>query len=1039
MNSSNEGVSVHFAVRPKVVCFMAVPSESSNPSNASEPGADYIGTGGSSADKSPLIPSTIQRYNSLTIRTEEWRRALAPKMHQSDPLLSERTTTRVALCFAEAGIGQAGWRAFIQILAAQEYISPKLVTCLQQGFVNCARQHGTISDERWEKIANSCVQALYLGCQFSWEHFGKLIPALADLKLEQLPCADREMLSHNISFALRRGQSVDQIIGSFKQFLELSSDMSLEMKQEARELFARRAKHPLHRDDLCFSCFDAAEILLSDPNKLNLNTAHLSRSLDTLRENARNNNVPNCSSVTTRAVLAIVSEVAQYARALNVEPLPLVDAALALLADANTTVKSLEPLTEFALPYYKFHNKPIDSLLRNFRPIPSFCEATSTQHECLRASCSSGHSPEPFMGNAFKLLALLPENRPALELYCQALLSHPNRHLAPLLGSPNINWITQEVAAAAATALKNFTNKEQAVLLIQDYISLVGELEKRSPDNTQINSSVLSLPNTILAEFAVLGIHSEALHQLVLYVSKHPELELSTIMALLRNVELQAIAWSYLEGGSVSRQEYKRGILVPGYKFDQVPFAMPSADKIHIRAEHDPRALKMDQEVAELILAARTISSGFGSYTLEARHIPGSQEESLLVQFARSASKQVWLLRSSAADLFPGSGVSFSGLMPECLFAQDPLVPDDPFHLYRSAWPFAKNELPTLANVTYSFLRGMIVISGKAESSQINGIAYSLVILNDHFHNHEAHTAYLIPTQILEQRLDRCRITDSQSAIPTDDAGLTIQELLQACNEQNLPALNLTWPSNLAGLCNSFPANSAPYFSWETRVISPIFKDRAGHAHKGTLLGGYQSIHNLQLEAALIPFRELHNSVYSVSTHLFNYYYLFRCGLAAFHKGESRDIRDENRTFSGGLPNPENLEAEKIKFREVDETSEMGIYIPPKDEVNPHAYRMLEASYAWHSAVREGRVESSEAPVFLVTPLLEEWPAASPILLDTRDLSLHIGDSVISLPAHSDGTGEEERRAWSEWVVPYLQADRDIRPLPRNYVRNYSV
>ena len=1007
---------------------MAVPSEPS-PDDRSHPPS------GPTGGDSPNIPATRftnQALNFSHAHVEQLYRAMAPRLHKQNPVLEHNFLFRTVQKLVEARAPQSVFDALVTTLAGTDRASVRLVNYLTDGMVAALKNSVTAPVERWGALAHCLVHALQADCQFSWDTLPQLIPKLQKLQLEDFSVADREMLGSCAAFALRRGQSAEQLILAFTNYLEYCQHFTASQKHEAAEKFRIRAESPSHKEHSCFSCFDAAQLMLEDIETSGLSLTHLHRTISAARADATRDKVPDKSPDTTIKVIAIVKELIEHAMAQNQSFTPLVQPVLKLLAHPDTTAESLAVLADIVLPHYRYFNYNLTFLLSDFTPVAASDGQVERQIQTVKQACAQGSPCEPFVSRAYARLARSSSSDAPLALYTGAFLTHPIKQFDLLMYEPTLGMITNRVADAAIFAAQAKLRPEAAIQTMQDYLTISERLYDLGSQPNIDTLQIFQLPNEVLGQFVRFNIRSEALHQLAIQAKTLTgDKAIQNIMARLSELQDTELAWSYLEGLRPEEDALKEAKLREHFRFDQLPFAMPAPDQMHRKEAHDPRALKMFSELREIVQRARTIHAGFTAYQYEARQVPGSNVPSLLAQFARETAQHAWRLQVPAG-VFPGPGVRFTGLDARKLFAQDPERPEDPFHLYRAAWSFARKELPKLASADFTFCRGLIAISGPQEDTKVQGHRYTLVVYNDHYKNFRGDGAFLVPTEIFEEALRS--INQNQLARGIDCAALTAAELQQAGIRIGKPVLNLLWASNLAGLCNSFPPKFAPHFSWEEKVGSPIFFDKAGHAHKAALLNTSQGRTPPQREAALTPFRGLHDEVYATSRTLLNYYSLFRCGLAAFHKGETvAGFTGESFLFP---PDEQNSPQILIQFPRAG-TFE-GIYLPEEQqmELNADSARMLKECYAWNRACRTGKISEAEAPLLLSCPTLDDWPSPSSFVLDTSTMQLTLHDSTVQLPVNSDGTQTAELEIWKNYVVPLFKPNKDIRLLPRSYLIN---
>ena len=157
----------------------------------------------------------------------------------------------------------------------------------------------------------------------------------------------------------------------------------------------------------------------------------------------------------------------------------------------------------------------------------------------------------------------------------------------------------------------------------------------------------------------------------------------------------------------------------------------------------------------------------------------------------------------------------------------------------------------------------------------------------------------------------------------------------------------------------------------------PTPRDIFGHAHKGIIRGEYTGEFSQEWDEAMIPLREAHWQIYNISTRYQNLLDLFRIAFAMWRKEDPM--------------------------------------------------RMFKEAYKWHSAKKEGKDDRNYFPALVIHDTLDYWTVPeSPILVDTFDMSLRIGDKKISL--NTGGIGDYEKYIWLNEILPLAKdSGKDIR------------
>jgi hypothetical protein len=461
--------------------------------------------------------------------------------------------------------------------------------------------------------------------------------------------------------------------------------------------------------------------------------------------------------------------------------------------------------------------------------------------------------------------------------------------------------------------------------------------------------------------------------------------------------------------------------LSAAYKADAPPYRLDSTE-----------AQQLVNEVFQVMRRAYDGYFGFSAPMFEMRRPPG-QDHPLMVRFGKDVASSVQYLNCSDNDEFPGRGIVISGAQPDRLFVSDRDNLEDPFHRYKKAWPWARTAINDLASTRFVFARGFIAVMGPDDRRfALDGKHYSYIFFNDHFHNPDGQAAFLIPTELLREKLSGVGIswedyTGYDRALPDiNTRGLLPSDLLKEAAARRMNILNLGWPSNVGGLYHAYPPRSSPHFEWEAGNSGT--QDLATHVHGSYVLGrGYQSTMTPELDKALQPLRLLHSQVYELSTDYQNLLDLLRTGQTLWHRGQTISRTDDGAE--------QDTELEREEPESEDE--------PPSEEdsgeervsVNPDAARMLIEAYRWHRGREEWPDSPERFPILVgADPLHWHAKPRSPFLLDTYTMTLTLRDpesgavrATINLPTEGDGLGEEEFAIWAEHVMPLFRQPIDIR------------
>ena len=495
----------------------------------------------------------------------------------------------------------------------------------------------------------------------------------------------------------------------------------------------------------------------------------------------------------------------------------------------------------------------------------------------------------------------------------------------------------------------------------------------------------------------------------------------------LRELTVNACITTWIRSNTPEKIKWASTKLETLIKTDPLPYALNTTG-------HDSsKVLKMLKETQDVYARAYDFYHGFSALTYETKRVPGG-EPSLLLRFGHDVANSVKYVNAKNPNLFPGRGFAISFIKPETVFAADKSIKEgeDPYHEYKKAWSWLANEFDDLHKTHFIFMRGMAIVTNvdkdKYSLKDIDNkkIHYSYVILNDHHHNYSAGSAFLIPTQVLSDKLKNVAIKYEDYSGPSakhndvNEVGLNIEDLIEDAKKIPANVLNLTWGSNISsGLCNAYPPNSKPFHEWEVEMRARHeTEDNYGHIHKSHRFGTYRANMDPELEKAMIPLREAHNQVFNVTNKYQNLLDLFRLTLALWHKGqtlgdpvEMPDMTDDDLFNKADKP-------ESIKELFRDESASF---------TNPDSLRMLVEAYRWHKGKESGKTNRNDFPILVIADTLDYWNKPnSSFTLDTYDLTLKFGDKTI--PLDPENIGDIEKKLWEKIVMPQVvNPDKDFR------------
>ncbi len=493
---------------------------------------------------------------------------------------------------------------------------------------------------------------------------------------------------------------------------------------------------------------------------------------------------------------------------------------------------------------------------------------------------------------------------------------------------------------------------------------------------------------------------------------------------LLKETTVQAAAITLFRSTNELEREEARNFIKVLAKADR-PIV-----KFNVGYEDEKRVLEQSGSTIKRLF---NVHHGFSALKFETRR-PPSKKPPLLARFGKDTARQVKYIHAKDINSFPGKGILISGLIPEKLFIPDLKAEkkgEDPFHTYKKAWAYLKNEFDDMKNTHYLFTRGMVVVScpgnDKFELTNKDGkkAHYSLVITNDHFHGNTYNRAFLIPTEVIQKKLKGSTIPyEDYPAIPKDtkdinETGMKIEDLINASREMGAYERNVGSLSNLnGGLCNSLPLDSEPLFAWEKEKRNRGYgTDLWGRINKSYTPGS-------NLEGDLwTSLRKEHDDVARVTDGYLNLLDLFMLGNARFHKGFTQ----------AEAPIQENLDI----FDQVEiKNQEQKIFQGSGEELlrNPNSLLTLNEAYDFHVGGKEqNKTDRNDYPIFALTDSRDYWTVPKPeVMLDSFDMTLTIKGEKIQLPKDSNGIGDfEAEEIWFTKVMPYFEDENDFRPYDR--------
>ncbi|MBI3307825.1 MAG: hypothetical protein HYZ79_00455 [Candidatus Melainabacteria bacterium] len=517
---------------------------------------------------------------------------------------------------------------------------------------------------------------------------------------------------------------------------------------------------------------------------------------------------------------------------------------------------------------------------------------------------------------------------------------------------------------------------------------------------------------------AVLRSHNEAIKKSIL-VTPH-----QTVRSLCELTSHSAI-YTMLRSDSVGERSKALQTYTQITTNDHLPYPLFLG-----KNKPNPEAGRVQGETEKVMRRAFDVYHGFSALTFDSKRTP-DKEPPTLARFGKDAANSFKYIHANDPNGFPGKGFLVSGIEPKKVFASDKDNPDE-LHKYKSAWKWAENEFDDLPNTHFIFTRGFVAVtclgdkyklpSGNENNEDVN---YSYVVFNDHQQNYKQDVAYLIPTDVLNEKLKgtTIRLEDLGEATKEyEDINETLpspQAFMDAAKELGVNVLNIGWGSNYGGsLSNAYPPDSSPYHWWEKEMRAQgETKDFWNHVHKSHMHGGYKNT-MATIGDDILVFRKAHQEVYDVTTRYQNLLDLFRISFGLWHKGQT----------AGEIVKPSGYDPfVDEKLRETEQVASEDIYGEASE--NQNAHRMLFEAYKWHDAINHGKNNPNDFPVLVMADIFNYWnQPTSPIFLDTYDMTLKIEDATYQLPLDFSEVGDVEITLWQEKVMPHVRdVSKDLR------------
>ena len=428
----------------------------------------------------------------------------------------------------------------------------------------------------------------------------------------------------------------------------------------------------------------------------------------------------------------------------------------------------------------------------------------------------------------------------------------------------------------------------------------------------------------------------------------------------------------------------------------------------------------------DLMASLRQMSHGFGSLTMAARRLPDGTPAAI-ERFGMDIFHSVARINAHDVHGFPGRGWLLSFPETARVLRRDDasaLLEDDPFFPYKENWKFLAKVIDIFSKTQVILTRGQMVFVNHDPRFKHQGHQMCMVVANDHYYRYSFEDAYLVPWELISQKILPALVTDLNSESfrseieDVNNLGLTTEFLHRETAKRGWPLLNLTWPSNLGGMCNAWPADSSPFFEWEAALKGVVTRtvrfddwlDGWGHLHKALYDGRYYGEHlPPDFWKLLKPLQDEHHRVLNLGRSYRNIAHLFNLSFSYWQKGYC-----DGRVTGAILPPlPEKASAAMV--------TERG---------NMLSLRLLHEVYRWHQGLSESGADLDYYPILAFGETFN--PSAAPsdqLRLDTANLRLEfiIDGSLKSYQLDPDGLGQADSEIWQRFIQPMF-ADVNLAP-----------
>ena len=461
------------------------------------------------------------------------------------------------------------------------------------------------------------------------------------------------------------------------------------------------------------------------------------------------------------------------------------------------------------------------------------------------------------------------------------------------------------------------------------------------------------------------------------------------------------------------------------------------------------------------------IHRGFTSRLISAKRGP-FREPPDLVQFAIDvgSEKSVRYINAKDANLFPGKGFFLTRLKLAKCFATGSVeresASDDPFRIYKNAWPGLAEAMDHFDETEFVFLRGCLLISCKRRNYFLpneNGDHYSLIVFNDHFRNPFQEVAYLVPNEGVAKLLLGTQIPYADF-VGFDQRRPDLNDQLQsprafldhslirdkAIDVGGVSAILSGFDSHLIRLGQRMGLNQLKHpledLSRRTDEHNQQIAEweQQSHRYHRSEVGQERMIElsaegrRLEVELSRLNeqraaiFGDVEDRIWKLVDKYTNLHKLFCIAHAYWHRGYTagRVVTTEHIDDS--------IVGDHIGIEASESQDQLRLEESSDAVSNRNSIRMLVQAYEWHAMREAATARKEDFPVLVMCDALQlgSQPEMD-LYIDTFDMTAVIQGQRVGL-SQGRMTGDDELFWFSE-IVPRIQdapgAIRDLRFYPR--------